>query len=279
MLPKKSTRQNSVVNSHVEVESHSHSHTMGETHASDGGYVPGGENPFGDGHVLGGGEIPVSKPHQMTLIFEMIKGIEQTQAELAESLKQLKEVNSNKEDHQNKNDNRNHEERESHNRNDAPFVTMFDMTDLLKQERERPPKEPRHFVRKPPYPIEFLKEPYPEKYDTPTFAFFDGRKGSAIEHINKFLNSMGPFVAHGELCLWEFSKSLVDRAYTWYTVLPSGSIRTWEDMVESFCSKYFHAEEKITLVNLHSTRQLIGEDLVKYIHHFRDVSLDFHVKC
>uniref|UniRef100_A0A2N9H986 Integrase catalytic domain-containing protein n=1 Tax=Fagus sylvatica TaxID=28930 RepID=A0A2N9H986_FAGSY len=279
MPPKKSTRQNSVVNSHVEVESHGHSHTMGETHAPGGGHVPGGENPFGDGHVLGGGEIPVSGPQQMTLMFEMIKGMQQTQAELAESLKQLKEVNSNKEDHQNKNDNCNHEERESHNRNDAPFVTMFDVTDLLKQERERPPKEPRHFVRKPPYPIEFLKEPYPEKYDTPTFAFFDGRKGSAIEHINKFLDSMGPFVAHGELCLWEFSKSLVDRAYTWYTVLLIGSIRTWEDMVESFCSKYFHAEEKITLVNLHSTRQLIGEDLVKYIHHFRDVSLDFHVKC
>ena len=49
-------------------------------------------------------------------------------------------------------------------------------------------------------------------------------------------------------------------------------------MVESFCNKYFHAEEKITLVNLHSTKQQIGEDLVKYIHRFRDVSLDCHVK-
>jgi hypothetical protein len=49
-------------------------------------------------------------------------------------------------------------------------------------------------------------------------------------------------------------------------------------MVESFYSKYFHAEEKITLVNLHSTKQQIREDLVKYIHCFRDVSLDCHVK-
>uniref|UniRef100_A0A2N9FKB3 RNA-directed DNA polymerase n=1 Tax=Fagus sylvatica TaxID=28930 RepID=A0A2N9FKB3_FAGSY len=99
-----------------------------------------------------------------------------------------------------------------------------------------------------------------------------------MEHISKFLDSMGPFAANGDLCLREFSKSLVDRAYTWYTVLPAGSIRTWEDMVESFCSKYFHVEEKITLVNLHSTKQQIGEDLVKYIHRFRDVSLDCHVK-
>ena len=137
---------------------------------------------------------------------------------------------------------------------------MSDVADLLKQERERPPKEPRHFVRRPPYPIELLKAPYPEKYDTHTFALFDGRKRSAMEHISKFLNSMGPFAAHGDLCLREFSKSLVDRAYTWYTVLLAGSIRTLEDMVESFCSKYFHVEEKITLVNLHGTKQQIGED-------------------
>jgi hypothetical protein len=53
MLPKKSTRQNLVVNSHVETESHGHSHTMGETHAPGGGHIPKGENPFGGGRVLG----------------------------------------------------------------------------------------------------------------------------------------------------------------------------------------------------------------------------------
>ena len=284
MPPKRSTKQNSAANSHVEVESQGHSHAMGETHAQGGGQTFGGENPvgggqaLGGGQVLGGGEIPVGGPYQMALMFEMIKRMQQNQVELAESLRQLREANGNKEDHQNKNDNCNHEERESHNKNDTPFVTMSDVADLLKQERERPLKEPRHFVRRPPYPIELLKESYPEKYDTLVFALFDGRKGSATEHISKFLDSMGPFAAHGDLCLREFSKSLVDRAYTWYTVLPVGSIRTWEDMVESFCGKYFHVEEKITLVNLHSTKQQTGEDLVKYIHCFRDVSLDCHVK-
>uniref|UniRef100_A0A2N9GMR5 RNA-directed DNA polymerase n=1 Tax=Fagus sylvatica TaxID=28930 RepID=A0A2N9GMR5_FAGSY len=256
MPPKRSTRQNSVANSHAEAESQGHSHAMGETHAQGGGQTHGGENPFGGGQTHGGEQVPWWWRNPCC----------------------LREANTNKEDHQNKNDNRNHEERESHNKNDTPFVTMSDVADLLKQERERAPKEPRHFVRRPPYPIELLKEPYPEKYDTPVFALFDGRKGSAMEHISKFLDSMGPFAANGDLCLREFSKSLVDRAYTWYTVLPAGSIRTWEDMVESFCSKYFHVEEKITLVNLHSTKQQIGEDLVKYIHRFRDVSLDCHVK-
>ena len=149
MPPKKSTRQNSVVNSRVEMESHGHSHTMGETCAPGGGHIPRGENHFGGGHVLSGEDVPIGGPQQMALMFEMIKGMQQAQVELAESLKQLKQANSNKKDHPNKNDNHNHEERESHNRSDAPFVIMFDAADLLKQERERPPKEPRHFVRKP----------------------------------------------------------------------------------------------------------------------------------
>ena len=45
-------------------------------------------------------------------------------------------------------------------------------------------------------------------------------------------------------------------------------------MVELFCGKYFQAEEKITLVSLHTTKQANGEDLLHYIHRFHDISLD-----
>jgi hypothetical protein len=87
-------------------------------------------------------------------------------------------------------------------------------------------------------------------------------KGSALVHISKFIDSMGAYAGNGDLCLREFSKSLDDRAYTWYTTLPLGSMKVWEDMVELFCGKYFQAEEKITLVNLHTTKQASGEDLL-----------------
>ena len=85
---------------------------------------------------------------------------------------------------------------------------------------------------------------------------------------------MGAYAGNGDLCLHEFSKSLDDRAYTWYTTLPPGSVKVWEDMVELFCGKYFQVEEKITLVNLHTTKQASGEDLLHYMHRFRDISLD-----
>uniref|UniRef100_A0A2N9EIX4 Integrase catalytic domain-containing protein n=1 Tax=Fagus sylvatica TaxID=28930 RepID=A0A2N9EIX4_FAGSY len=246
-MPPRSRRQNSVVNSHPDTESNAQNRAEGEMQQNNGGNMGGGGIPEGNPGGNPGGQPP------LTLIYELIQSLQQNQGELVESIRQLKESSNNREAH-------------------------GDVADLLKQERERPPKEPRHFVRKPPYPKELLKEPYPEKYDTPNFSLFDGRKGSAVEHISKFLDSMGPFAGNGGLCLREFSKSLVDRAYTWYAMLPEGSIRDWEDMVESFCSKYFHVEEKITLLNLHSTKQLPGEDLLKYIHRFRDISLDCHVK-
>ena len=85
---------------------------------------------------------------------------------------------------------------------------------------------------------------------------------------------MGAYADNGDLCLREFSKSLDDRAYTWYTTLPPGSVKVWEDMVELFCRKYFQAKEKMTLVNLHTTKQANGKDLLRYIHRFRDISLD-----
>jgi hypothetical protein len=223
---------------------------------------------------------PPNDPNQRVLptnlLLELIQNLQQNQTELAEAIKQLKEKDAGtKTPPQNEEENQEkpHQDSSSHEK-ETTFVTMSDVANLLKQEREKNPKEPRLFVRKPPYPIELLKQPYPEKYVAPTFSRFDGRKGSALVHISKFIDSMGAYAGNGDLCLREFSKSLDDRAYTWYTTLPPESVKVWEDMVELFCRKYFQAEEKITLVNLHTTKQTNGEDLLRYIHRFRDISLD-----
>ena len=95
-----------------------------------------------------------------------------------------------------------------------------------------------------------------------------------MEHVIKFMYSIGPFVGDGELCLREFSKSLIDRAYTWYSTLQPNSIPTWEDMEESFCTKYFHGEEKVTIITLHNTKQKPSEGLLDFIWRFRDIALD-----
>ena len=85
---------------------------------------------------------------------------------------------------------------------------------------------------------------------------------------------MGPFVGNGDLYLREFSKSLTDRAYTWYSTLQPSSIATRDDMVQSFCSKYFHREEKVTILTLHNTKQKSFEGLLDFIRRFKDAVLD-----
>ena len=89
------------------------------------------------------------------------------------------------------------------------FITMAEVAALLEQERARTLKE-RFYARRPPYPLRVLSKPYPERYEPHAFAQYDGRKGSDIEHVSKFIDTLGPYAADKDLCLREFSKSLCD---------------------------------------------------------------------
>ena len=53
----------------------------------------------------------------------------------------------------------------------------------------------------------------------------------------------------------------------------------WDDMVDVFCTKYFHGEETVTLATLQATKQRSGEDLMEYIKRFKDIALDCYDHC
>ena len=155
---------------------------------------------------------------------------------------------------------------------------MTKVVALLEQERARAPKE-RFYTRRPPYPLRVLSKPYPERYELRAFTQYDGQKGSAVKHVSKFIDTLGLYATNEDLCLREFSKSLCARAYTWYIGLKLGSIPTWDDMVDVFCTKYFHGEKTITLATLQVTKQRNGEDLMEYIKRFKDIALDCYDHC
>ena len=71
-----------------------------------------------------------------------------------------------------------------------------------------------------------------------------------MEHVSRFIHTMGSYAADKELCLREFAKSLVDRAYTHYTIVRLGSIKTWDEMIERFCAKYYPGKDKVTFQSL-----------------------------
>ena len=125
------------------------------------------ENSQAESAVNGQGQDspqpPLSNPNRevlpINLMLELIQGLQQTQCELAEAIKQLKKKDAGvKTLPQNEGGNQEKplQDLGSHNK-ETTFVTMSDVANLLKQEREKNPKEPRLFVRKPPYPTELLK--------------------------------------------------------------------------------------------------------------------------
>ena len=90
-----------------------------------------------------------------------------------------------------------------------------------------------------------------------------GRSSPFIEH--GFIHTIGFNARDRELYLREFAKSLVDRAYTWYTTLRPRSIKTWDEMMERFCEKYYFGEDKVTFQSLQMVRQRPREDPVLFI--------------
>ena len=228
----------------------------------------------------------------INMLYEMIQ---KTQAKLMEIAKHVKKTKTTDEGLQhkplpekNQHEKENNEgektlhERASNNgfpegNTNLQFVMLSDVVALIEKEREKLPKKTRHFVCQPLYSLELLNKPYPKNYEIPTFSLFDGRKRSALEHVSKFLDAMGPHVGDSNLCLREFSKSLIDRAYTWYATLQPAFVKTWDDMVEMFCGKFFHVEERVTLYTLHSVKQKVGEGLLDFIKQFQDLALDCYV--
>lgn len=75
---------------------------------------------------------------------------------------------------------------------------MANVTALLEREKAKEPKE-RFYSRIPPYPMRLLSKLYPDRYEPPTFSQYDSKKGSAIEHVSKFVDTMGPFVGDEDL--------------------------------------------------------------------------------
>lgn len=72
------------------------------------------------------------------------------------------------------------------------------------------------------------------------------------EHVWRFLNLMGPFSHDATLCLRELSKSLTDRAYTWYVNQKLGLLRDSEYLVSLFNFKFFSNEAKFSHAELGS---------------------------
>ncbi|EOY00436.1 H0502G05.11 protein [Theobroma cacao] len=152
------------------------------------------------------------------------------------------------------------------------FVTLEELQKLLDQKNKS--LNFSEFDLKLPYPASVAAKPYPKDYTSPKFKQFNGKTGDAREHVMKFVETLGVAGLDDDLKLKEFSKSLTEKAYTWYVNLTPGSVQSWNQMCRMFGEKFFSTQEKVTLVDLGREFQKSREDLMEYIQRFRERVLD-----
>ncbi|XP_028099009.1 uncharacterized protein LOC114298597 [Camellia sinensis] len=99
---------------------------------------------------------------------------------------------------------------------------------------------------------------------------------NAREHVVRFIETLGVHGNDHSLRLWELSKSLIERAYSWYVNLAPNSIKSWEEMVNKFHTKFFQVQKKVTTLTLGRDVQKEGEDIMNYVKWFQDKAIDCH---
>lgn len=97
------------------------------------------------------------------------------------------------------------------------FMTCSVVEAMLKKEKEK--ASSTSLDLKSPHSTKVAAKPYPANYIVPEFHKSDDRKGNTLEHVVSFLESICAHAHDAVLCLRKFSKSLIDRAYTWYVNL------------------------------------------------------------
>ena len=112
---------------------------------------------------------PLSDPNRellpTNLMLELIQSLQRNQSELAEAIKQLKEKNAGTKtlpQNEGGNQKKPHQDSGSHEK-ESTFVTMSDVANLLKQEREKNPKEPRLFVKKASLSYQVVEAALPQE--------------------------------------------------------------------------------------------------------------------
>uniref|UniRef100_J3N1M7 Retrotransposon gag domain-containing protein n=1 Tax=Oryza brachyantha TaxID=4533 RepID=J3N1M7_ORYBR len=123
-----------------------------------------------------------------------------------------------------------------------------------------------------PYPPDVDLVPFPNNYRQPQFSKFNGT-GSLHEHVAHFLAACQDTANNGELLLRQFVQTLSGPAFTWHSKLAPGSIKTWEQMQDSFLEHFYSTQRTVGITELTQTEQRGNEKATDFINRWRNLSL------
>ncbi|TVU51241.1 hypothetical protein EJB05_02652, partial [Eragrostis curvula] len=133
-----------------------------------------------------------------------------------------------------------------------------------------------HYSMRPgymkPYPPEIDMVPFPTNYRQPQFSKFNGT-GAPHEHVAHFLAACQDTSHNGALLLRQFVQTLSGPAFTWYSKLAPGSIRTWEEMQAAFLERFYSTQRQVGITELTQIMQRANENAADFINRWRNLSL------
>ncbi|WCJ21231.1 hypothetical protein M5689_003398 [Euphorbia peplus] len=124
-----------------------------------------------------------------------------------------------------------------------------------------------------PLCAKILAAPYPTSFKYPSFDKYSG-DSDPVMHVKSFGRSLLVSHVNDALMCKLFPTTLKETAAQWYDCLPTGSIKNWNQLSDSFKAHFVTAiPEKKTVDDLHRVRRGENETLESYMHNFNNVSL------
>jgi hypothetical protein len=114
--------------------------------------------------------------------------------------------------------------------------------------------------------------PFPGIYQQPQLRKFNG-SGSPHEHVAHFLAACQVTAHNGALLLSQFVQTLSGPAFTWYSKLAPGSIRTWEQMQDAFLKRFYSTQRTVGITELTQTFQRSNDKAADFINRWRNLSM------
>jgi hypothetical protein len=125
-----------------------------------------------------------------------------------------------------------------------------------------------------PYSPEVDMVPFPNNYHQPQFSKFN-RSESPHEHVTHFLAACQDTTHNGALLLRQFVQTLSGPAFTWYSKLAPGSIRTSEQMQDAFLKHFYSTQRMVGITELTQMLQRSNEKAANFINRWRNLILHY----
>ena len=110
-------------------------------------------------------------------------------------------------------------------------------------------------------------------YTVPRFTLFTGT-GNPGQHLAHFKINCGDTIDDHSMLLRQFSKSLSDTAFEWYTKLEPGSMKTFTQLEEAFKKRFdCGMSDKISLQELTEMRPNDKEAGSDFVKRWRDANM------